>query len=175
MREQGNEIELEAVRVLELVHHEVMETVAPFVARLGKLAQEPDGEQQEVVEIDGVHALEFGLVTVEDCAEQGVVLRHAAGRDAGIVLEFGDVGLRGVGVEFFVLRGGARDDGADRPEAVALIVDGKIRFPAEAFDVRAQDAHAQGVEGGDGQFFRGGVIVEHPDGALAHFARQPCW
>ncbi len=77
-----DEVELEPVGVLELVHHEVVETVAPFVARLGVFAQEAHGEQQEVVEIDGVHALEFRLVAVEHRADERVFLRHAARRDA---------------------------------------------------------------------------------------------
>ena len=148
VREQGDEIELEAVCVLEIIHHEVVETGPPLRASFRGRAQDANGEQEEVIEINGVHALEFGLVTGVDRADQRVLARHAAGGNAGVVLELGDERLRGVRVELLVLGGRARDDRADGAEAVALVVDREIRLPAEPLDVAAQDAHAQRVERG---------------------------
>jgi len=52
--EEAHELELEFVGVLEFVDHEVMEALLPFGLDVGVLVEEADGEEEEIVEVDGV-------------------------------------------------------------------------------------------------------------------------
>ncbi len=79
----------------------------------------------------------------------------------------GDAGLEGLVVEMEALEG-LLDDGL----LIGLVVDGEAAgeagvADAEGFDVAAEDAHAEAVEGGDGGLREGGVAEDFFD-ALAH-------
>ena len=50
----AQQLVLGQVGVLELVHQDVLEAPGVFLADVGVFAQQPDGVQQQVVEIDGI-------------------------------------------------------------------------------------------------------------------------
>ena len=58
-----DQLELRVVGVLILVHHDVAITLAAFVERPGVLGEQPQHEQDQVVEIEGVAGLEHLLVS----------------------------------------------------------------------------------------------------------------
>ena len=165
--EERDEVELETVRVLKFVHHEVAEPAVPAFLDGQVIVEEFYGEEKQVVEIDRVERFEFGVVAQEDGTEQGLVILRFA---PAVVLRFADGVFRGVRVEFFVLGCRASDDLFDETHLVALVVNREVLFVAEGFDVLPQDAHAKGVEGGHGDFFC--LLFRDERGkALAHFGR----
>ena len=139
-REQLQQPVLRVVRVLVLVDEDVAERLAPALARLGEALEHVHGEEEHVVEVDGVREEEAPLVQLVDVGDGLVVER----RDALAVLGGPD--------EVVLL---ARDDGVDaaRREAlrvalqllqarlrqaqlVGLVVDREVRLVAEALALR---------------------------------------
>ena len=51
--ERAHELPLREVGVLELVDEHVLEAVAPPRQRVGVLTEQPHGQQEQVVEVDG--------------------------------------------------------------------------------------------------------------------------
>ena len=74
------------------------------------------------------------------------------------------------------LVGNVAEDFFNGTELIGLVVDDEISFVAEAFDVLAENPHAEGMEGADdgaGRFFAvgGGLgTANELGGALLHFA-----
>ena len=129
------------------------------------LAQQLDGEQQQVVEIDGIELFQLHLIPGEHRADKRLfVLR----RIPAVVLGFADERFGDVGLQLLADGRGFGDDLLDEAVLVALVVDGEILFVAEPLDVGAQDANAQGVEGGH-RHLGSHLLVYHPSQALAHF------
>ena len=173
----GHELQepvLRVVRVLVLVDEDVAERGLPLLARLGEVLEQLDGEEEHVVEVDGVRGEEPPLVEVVRVGD-GLVVE---GRDALAVL---------LGADQVVLRGrdlgvdAARDEALrvalelleDRlrePDLVGLVVDREVRAVAEPRRLAAEDAAAGGVEGQDPD--RARDAAEHVLEPLAHLARR---
>ena len=89
-----------------------------------------------------------------------------------VVLGPGDAAEGYAGLEGFVVEGEALEGLLDDGLLVGLVVDGEgagkaLVANAEGFDVAAEDAHAEAVEGGDGGLGEGAVAEDLFD-ALAH-------
>src|SRR4051812_4643931 len=67
--QERDEIELETVRVLELVDHEITKFLPPAGADVFVLAKQTDREDKEIVEIDRVQAFQFSIITAGDFAD----------------------------------------------------------------------------------------------------------
>ena len=107
------------------------------------------------------------MVAGENCADEAFFV--AGGRFApAVIFRFGNKVLRQIWLQFFVFRSRAGDDFFDEPYLVAFVVNRKVVLVAQFFDARAQDSHAQSVEGAH-QHFGGLGFFHHPGQTLAHF------
>ena len=89
-----------------------------------------------------------------------------------MVLGPGDSAEGYAGFEGLVVKGEALEGLFDYGLLIGLVVDGEgagkaFVANAEGFDIAAEDAHAEAVEGGDGGLGEGGV-AEDPGYSLAH-------
>ena len=124
---------MEAVGVLELVHHQVVEALLPLKPDCFVLFEKLHGEQKQVVEVDGVKRFEFGLVTGENCADEAFFV--ARGRfTPAVIFGFGNEVLRQIRLQLFIFGSRAGDDFFDEPDLVAFIVNGKVVLVAQLFD-----------------------------------------
>ena len=172
-RELLDEGHLDAVGVLELVDQDVEEALGVRAERLGLALEELDGAQEEVVEVEGVVALE-GLVVI------GVELRrHALDRVAGqarrlrgrdpLVLPGADAGPGHRRAHVPRVGAGPEELLEDRL-GVGRVVDGEPAVPAEPLRLAPQDAHACRVE--RPQPHLSGLPLEEALDARAHLARR---
>ena len=146
-----DELELRGVGVLVFVHHHVAVFGAAGFQRVGMLLEEPEREQDQIVEIHRVAGAQGGFVAGAD------VLGHRA--DAGIgedrgalaaVLEAAEQAENRRRVGLLALGGDLREDLLDGAELFRLVVDDEVPLVTELLDVLAQDADAERVEGADG-------------------------
>jgi len=147
--EEGHQFELEGVGILEFVDEEVTVAVLEQFAFGGEFAEEACGEQEEIVEVNGVEILEFGFVTGIDGAEKRGLVDV---RGAAAVLGLADDGARHVRLELFVFGGGAGDDPFDEPHRLPFVEDGEVLFVAELLDPDPENTDAERVEGAKRHF-----------------------
>ncbi len=185
--QQRGDAELDRVGVLVFVDHQVAPAAVELGADVFVLFEQLDGEEQQVIEVDGTRLAQRLLVAEVDLGDL-----------LGVVVV--GVGLVGLGVHEFVLGvGDGAEHGARRPvgrlqvhrlehalhgaHLVAGVVDGVVGLePGQlgTLGVAAQQAGAEGVEGGDGEpaqaWVRGSALFEGVgagdlgDDALAHLA-----
>ena len=171
----GQELEqpvLRVVRVLVLVDEDVAEGVAPLLSRLGEVLEHPDGQEEHVVEVDGVRGEEPPLVEVVRVRDRLVV----EGRDPrAVLLGRDEIVLRGRDLRVDAARDEALrvalellEDGLREADLVGLVVDREVRAIAEPGRLTAEDAAAGGMEGQDPD--RAGDAAEHVLEPLAHLA-----
>ena len=183
------------VRVLVLVHEDVVEAAGDYPEHVGVVRQEHVGVQEDVVEVHHGHAVAGVAVGDEDAARQGPsgpgvaalllgVGRVGVGRHE-VVLAAGDDGLDRLGlvsgILFLVaehvllgpllLRGTAvRHDLADaalqRGQRVVLVQDGEVRRVVDPLGERAEETDEHRVERAHADP-PGGVALEGDD-ARAH-------
>ena len=165
--EQRDEVELQAVRVLEFVHHDVAELPLPALAHIAVLAKQPHREQEQIIKVHRVQIFQLLIVARVHCADERLVV---SGLPPAGVLRLADHVLRKAGIQLLVARGGARDDLFDQPRRVALVVDREVFLVAELLDVLPQDAHAQRVKGGHHGLLRL-IGIDHRRETFAHFFR----
>ena len=142
--EKAHQIELEAVRILELIHEHLGKPRAPFFPDGWVVVQEFHRLHKEVVEIHRVQRMEFAVVAGIDGADHGLVILR---RGPAIILGFADEVFREAGVEFFILRRHAVDNLFDEPELVTLVENREIVFVSELFGIGPENPHAESVEG----------------------------
>ncbi len=168
-----DEGELEAVGVLVFVDLDEVEALLLAVEYFGVFEEELVREEEEVVEIDGTAGAEVGLIAA--IAGRGEVfdigLCGIGGHGGGDPLRFprADLideiaGLHGLFSDADIAEGGAGGR-----FLVATVVDDEGSGIAEVGDFGAEDAYAEGVEGGDPGFFFE-FFAEEIDGAFEHFA-----
>ncbi len=180
LRERVDEFELRGVRVLIFVHHDVTIFRAAGFERVGMLAEQPQREQNQIVEIHGVAGVQRGFVTLGECARASArTLSIAESRRVfAAVLELAQHRQHRAGIGLLALGGNVREDFFDRAELLRFVVDDEIAFVAQFLDVLAQNADAERMEGADGRavrlcasesgFRRSGSSLRD---ALLHFAR----
>ena len=175
--EELHELVLGTVGVLVLVDEEV--AVAALVAAADFLGdvEQADGFEEQVVEVESVVFAQLGAVGLKDVGDAlGVGVFGAEVVLLGIdhvVFGPGDAAEDGARGELFGVEAHALHHLLDDGLLVVFVVDGEgageAFFPhAQGLDVAAQDADAEGVEGGDEGFGEGGVADEAVD-ALGHF------
>jgi hypothetical protein len=71
LRQRVDEFKLRAVRVLILVRHHVAILGAAGFQRVGMLAEQPEREQNQIVEVHGIAGVEGGFVTLGDVLREG--------------------------------------------------------------------------------------------------------
>jgi hypothetical protein len=186
--QQARHLKLGAVGVLVLVDHQVVPALPALLAHLHVVAEEPDREEQEVVEVRGPGGAQRLLVARVDVGREhrvvvGAVVAHAALghlqlrrlRVHHAVLPVGDLEEHALHVEGVVAGGGdhvhlLRDDALDQRGLVAGGVDGELLGQADALAVVAQHARPQRVEGGEGDALR--LAADDAGDALAHLQRR---
>ncbi len=151
LRQGMHELELGGVGVLVFVHHHIAIAGATGLERLGMLGKEPQGEQDQIVEIHGVAGAQRGFVPGPD------MLGHRAdafigenGRTLAAILEPAQQAENGGGIRLFAPGGNPREDLSDRSDLLGFVVDDEVALVAELFDVLAQDADAERMEGAEG-------------------------
>ena len=149
-REQLEEPVLRVVRVLVLVDEDVAERVLPFLARLGEALEHVDGEEEHVVEVDGVRGEEALLVEVVHLGDGLVVeARDALGvlrRADEPVLRVRDLGVDAARREALRVALELLEALLDEAQLVGRVVDREVRAVAEPLRLAAQDPAARGVE-----------------------------
>ena len=148
--EQLHEGVLAGVGVLAFVHQEVQQAHLPFDSDTGFVLQQAGGQEDEVVEIDGLVAVQGFLIA---CVEPGGLafpfvggyLKGLLGGEQ-VVFPQGDFVL---GAEDGVAAAAAEQLGDDFA-AVGAVEHGEVLFVADVLGFFAQEAHAQRVEGTDG-------------------------
>ena len=143
---------------------------------LGGGLQQANGLEQQVVEVEGVGFEELLLVDLEDV---GDLLFHGVGgreevllRIDHVVLRPGDSAQRDAGLERLVVDAEPLERLLDYGLLIGLVVDGEgageaYSVDAQGFDVAAEDAHAEAVEGGEQGLGERGVAENFVD-ALGH-------
>ena len=168
--EQRDEFELQPVRVLKLVDHQIAEPPLPALAHFGVFREQLHREQQQIVEIHRVQRLQLGLITCEDRADQRLLIAGAGSRQPlffAFLIRF----FASVRIELLVLCRRARDDLFDQPHLIALVVDGEVSLVAERVDVLPQDPHAQRVKRRHRDLLRLRRF-DHACQSFAHFIRR---
>ena len=161
---QPHKLVLGDVRVLILVHQNIVELVLIVLQHRRMLAQQLQRLDEQIVEVQGVVAAKGDFIFFIGLAQLAVaevvarVLQPLAGREHA-VLCVGDRRLDGLRREFLVIELQRLRHALDDRHAIILVVDGKLALVAQLLDVPSQDARAAGVEGG------------HP-GVLAGFAAE---
>ena len=144
---------LRVVRVLVLVDEHVAEGLAPLRRRVGKALEDLDGEHEQVVEVDGVGAVQAALVELVDLGDGLVVERRDAGhvlvRADEMVLRVRDLRVDAARDEALRVALELLEAGLRQPDLVGLVVDGEVRAVAQALRLAAQDPPAGGMEGED--------------------------
>ena len=97
VRQQRDQLQLQFIRVLELIDHEVAKPVSPAIAHVRMLAQQSHRERKQIVEVDGVQSFQLSLVAREDSAEKRVFIFR---RFPAVVLRFADRFLARLGSSF---------------------------------------------------------------------------
>ena len=146
-----NELELGGVGVLVFIDHHVTVFGAAGFQRLGMLLEEPEREQDQIVEIHGIAGAQGGFVAGTD------VLGHRA--DAGVAETRGPLAAIAKPAEqaedrcrigLFPFGGDLREDLLNGAQLLRLVIDDEVPLVTELLDVLAQDADAERMEGADG-------------------------
>ncbi len=153
--ELTDELELRTIAVLELVDQQVAEPPDVAAQHLWVLAEQPQREQEEVVEVHRSLRLQRALVDREHLGRgelgvaRGVALRR--GRPTG-VLGPADSGQDPAGVEVALpVDGPLAERPLDQGDLIRDVGDGELPRPAEPVHVLAEHLGAEGVEGADGE------------------------
>ncbi len=151
LREHAYELPLRLVRVLELVDEHVVEPAAPVRERVGVLAEQPDREQQQIVEVGRRRLEEAALVLAVHVGQVPLRLGHRVRlcllhRDE-VVLHRRDRRVQLAGREALRVKVQVTPDVVDESDGVGLVVDRERRAVAELGRLAAQDAGAGRVEG----------------------------
>ena len=172
-RRQGlHDAVLHGVRVLVLVHQQVLEALLVFQHGLRVVSEEQGGIVQQVIEVHGSRAetlLRIGLVQIADAltAHAGVA-RHqfhigqVFQRTDEVVLRDADAAVHLVGLVQLVVQLPLLHDALDHAAAVVGIVDREVLGVAQLVGLRAQDAAEHAVEGAHPQV--GGLAAAHHRG-----------
>ena len=163
---------LRVVRVLVLVDEHVAERLLPLVTRLREALQHLHREHEQVVEVDGIGAMQRALVEVVHLGHRLV----PEGADAAQVLlgchqrvlRVGDLRVDAPGCEPLRVLAELLEAVLHDTHLVGLVVDRERRLVAEPLRLAAQHAAARGVEGEDPD--RARRRSEHALQPLAHLA-----
>ena len=142
---------LRGVGVLVLIDHDVAEALLVFLLDLGEVIEKPDHQHDQVVEVDGVVALQALLVfgvdarrhLADDVAlHEGSEVRRAKQSILGI----GDLPDDGVRLQA-VVRSDVMHQVPDQALLVGGAVNAEVALVAKEFDIGAQDAAAERAGG----------------------------
>ena len=160
-RQQMDQLELRGVGVLVLVHHHLLIVGAAGRQRLRVFAEQPQGQQNEVVKIHRVAGVQGGLVAFLHMFGQGHHVR--IGKHGGAfpaIFVPAQQAEHGAGVGLFPLHGNLGQDFFDGPQLFGFVVNDEVAFVPQLLNVLAQNPDAQGMEGADGGTF--GLVVRVP-------------
>ncbi len=153
--ELAHELELRTVGVLELVDQEVPEPPDVAAQHLGVLAEQPQREQEQVVEVHRSLRLQRALVEREHLGRgelgvaRGVALRRWR---PACVLRPTDAGQEPARVEVALpVDRPLAERSLDQGDLIRHVGDGELARQAEPVCVPAEDLGPEGVEGADGE------------------------
>ena len=165
---------LGVVGVLIFIHHDVAVAALVFLQHLRVFTEQPDGKQDDIIEIQGVGGLEHLLIAAVDLGGdlQGEVIPGRICHPLGgqhFILGSADIGKQRLGRKVFIadvkLRHGILDD----PDGIIGIVDGEVTAVTQHLYFRPQDAGAGRMEGGGMDVLP--AAAEHPGQSCAQL---PC-
>jgi len=141
------------VRILELVHQDILVALLIALAHPVVLAEKLLGLEQEVVKIKGVA---FGLQRLVALKDAGHRLMPVGGRAVGcggdqLVLGPRDGALDRGGAVELAIQVELFEDAGDQALLVVLVIDHKAVADPQVRGLAAQDARAGGVKGANGQ------------------------
>ena len=178
--EELHELVLGLVGVLVLVDHDVLVAAVVAFAGGGGGLEEANGFEEEIVEVEGVGFEEFIAIDLEDV---GDLFFHRVGACEEVLLGIdhvvlgpGDTAEGYAGLEGFIVDAEALEGRFYDGLLVGLIVDGEgageaFAVDLKGFNIAAQDADAEAVEGGEGGLGERGVAEDFVY-ALCHFLRS---
>ncbi len=147
LREQVDEFELRGVGVLVFVDHDVAIFRAAGFERVRMFLEQPQREQDQIVEIDGVAGVQGGFVAFANVLGHGANAFIAERRGAfAAVFVAAQQAENGGRIGLFAFGGNLREDFFNRAELLGFVVDDEIAFVTEFLDVLAENADAQGSE-----------------------------
>jgi hypothetical protein len=159
-----DEAKLQAVGVLILINLDGVESLLVPGQHLGGGAEEPVGQEQQVVEIDrpgGLHAL---LVAAVARGGEGfeIAIDGVAGLFGGNAGPFplADERQQVAGLHRFLGDPDVAEGGSRHRFLVAPVVDREVGGVAQRCDFFPQDAHAKAVEGGHQRAFIAGLAQQ---------------
>ena len=142
---------LQPVGVLELVDQHVREAALVMLAQRIVVAQQLEGAQHQLGEVDHALALALGLVGLVDLDQLArvLVVHLDVARAQPVFLGAGDEPGHRLGHEALFVEVHRLDDALDRRELVGAVEDLEALRQTGELPVRAQEAVAQAVEGAD--------------------------
>jgi len=108
----------------------------------GVVLEELDGEEEEIVEVEGVALFEFGLIEGVELLGEGIFGR------CEVIFGSGDVEADLFEEPFFFGEGELLEAVFEEFFAVVFVVDGEVGLVAKVMDRFAEDTGAEAVEGG---------------------------
>ena len=130
--------------------------------------EESQGQEDEVVEVDGIAGVEGALVAASHVFSQGANRRIFEAAAAAAILELAEHGQHGSGIGLFSLGRDLAQDLFHRGELVAGVVDDEVLLVAQFLDVLSEDPHTERVECAQGGAFKERVFRR--PGILTGFA-----
>ena len=135
------------IGVLVFIHHHVSVFGAAGLQRLGMLFEQPEREQDQIVEIHGIASAQRGLIARADVLGHGADAGIAEDRGAlAAVPEAAEQAQNRRRISLFPFGGDLRQDLLNGAELFRLIIDHEVALVPQLLYVLAQDAHAQRVE-----------------------------
>ena len=172
--EEAHQVVLDAIGVLIFVNVEILEAGLPFFADERIVAEHERGAEEEVVEVERVAGFELAFVFGEDVGDFAAVGADGFGAEffgsGGVIFGVADGAEDVARSESFGVDGELGDGELDGGELVVGVVDGEIFGELGGGGFAAEEAGAEGVEGGQPR--RGGrdsCFEEEVGDAGAHF------
>ena len=168
-----HQLVLREVRVLVLVHEDVLESLLVVLEHVGMLAEHPHGANQQVVEVHRVRRHETPLVLGVSLGDPPLVDRPGALVESRHVdhvrLGRADDTQHGSRREAPLVDAEVVEDVLHEPAAVAVVVDAETRPVADPLRVAAQHPDTRGMERGHPHLL--GVCADKLHDSAAHLVR----
>ena len=153
-----DELELAGVGVLVFVDHDIAVLAPAGIQSIGMFPEQTQGQEDEVVEIDGIAGVESALVAAGHVFGQGTDRRVFEAAAAAAILELAEHGQHRARIGLLPLGRNLAQDLLHRGELVARVVDHEVLLVAQFFDVLPEDPDTQRMKGAKCGSFEEGIL-----------------
>ena len=158
--QQIDQLELGRVRILILVHHDILIPATAGFQRIGMFIEQFQHQQDDVIEIHRVGGLQGGFIQALDMlSKDDKGLRLIQKSVVPVVLVLAHQGVDRLGFQLFTVHVDVAHDLAHGSQLIRLVIDDKVVLVAQTINVPAQDAHAERMESTDSRTLDFAVLI----------------